>query len=275
MIQDWLKYAERNPNTYVFRLIDVSEKATPGTMIKSYLGEELLKAYRDIEFLKSKFSKSPEQELIDYIKRYVLPSNRNQMSKNVSQGDFGEVLASLIVSYFQNLIVPAKKLRLKINNEKSVFGTDMIAHNGGTVITDMYYYEIKTKIKLNKIYPAKGDPGVHITIVAHNSLLSSESTPNEQIADHLSRHFYEIGDLESSERYFDIVRNPLNYKRNFELFFIIDHDKYIRDILDDLHNLPPSLHPLNVTIVLIKNLGRLIIETRDYAIGEAYKYIKK
>lgn len=275
MVQDWLKHAERTPNTYVFRLIDVLEKITPDVTIKSYLGEELLKAYRDIEFLKSKFSKSPEQELIDYIKKHVLPSNRSQISKNVSQGDFGEVVASLIVSYFQNLIVPAKKLRLKINNEKSVFGTDMIAHNSGAVITDMYYYEIKTKIRLEKIYPKPGEPPLHITIIAHNSLLSSESSPNEQIADHLSRYFHEIGDFERSDKYFDIVRNPLNYKRNFELFFIIDHDKYICDILDDLHCLPPSLNPLNVTIVLIKNLGRLIIETRDFAIGEAYKYINK
>ena len=59
------------------------------------------------------------------------------------QGDWAEILASLIVTYFQNLEVPLNKLQWKFNQNKAVFGTDIFAYNKGEKIHYLYYYEIK------------------------------------------------------------------------------------------------------------------------------------
>ena len=70
MINNWLHHSETRINDYsTFKLIDFTEKQIPDADIKSFLGLEFLKAYRDLDFLKCEFSCEPEQKLIDYIKQ--------------------------------------------------------------------------------------------------------------------------------------------------------------------------------------------------------------
>lgn len=271
MIDNWLDYTEQNPSPYAFKIIDVTEKVTPDDTFKAYLGDEILGSYRNLDFLKVQYQYEPEQELREYIKNYVLSSDKNQITKNVRQGDFAEILTSLIVSYFEGLEVPLKKLRWKFNNERSVFCTDLIAHNTGDAILDLYYYEIKSRLSIKRESVA-GESN-YITVVAHNSLIKDEQAPSEGIADFLARYFYELGDFDSSKKYMDIVKNPQDYNRKFELFLIIEQSRFIPNILTELDNLPPSLNPLRVTVVLIGGLGRLIIETQNLAIEQAVNFI--
>lgn len=270
MISNWLDYAVRNPNGYgQFRVIDVREKKQPDTTILEYLGKEIISSYRNLEFLKHTYRSEPESKLIQYIKDYVISSEKNTITRNVWQGDFGEIIASLIVSYFEGLKVPLKKLRLKFNRDRSVFCTDMIAHD--EPIKNLHYYEIKTRLKIRR--ETVNGVSANITVIAHNSLHKDEQEPNEFIADFLSRINYEDGNWDEATRYSDIVKNPHNYDKNYELFFIIDDQSAIAQILDDLEALPPSLTPLRTTVVLIKNLGRLIIAMKQVAIDEAKRYV--
>lgn len=271
MINDWLEQTEINPSPYIFKIINISEKSVQNDDLKSYISREILNSYRGLDFLKQLYKDEPEEKLIEYLKNYVFPSNKNQISKNVSQGDFGEILANLIVTRFQNLVVPIQKLRLKFNRDRSVFCTDMIAHNEGNIIENIHYYEIKTRLQIRKEQVA--EISNHVTVNAHNSLLKDENAPSEGIADFISRRCYEMSDYDNSLKYSAIVKNPNDFKRHFELFFIIDESKYKVKILEDLESLPPTLKPLRVTIVLIKSLGRLIISARQKAIEEAVKYV--
>lgn len=271
MINNWLDYTEQNPSSYTFRIIDVTEKVTPDDDIKEYLGGEILSSYRNLGFLKVQYEHEPEQNLREYIKNYAIPTSSNQISKNVRQGDFGEILTSLIVSYFEGLEVPLKKLRWKFNSERAVFCTDLIAHNSGKTISDIYYYEVKSRLNITR-ETVLGQSN-YVTVIAHNSLLKDEQIPSEGIADFLGRYFFEMGDFDSSHKYMDIVKNPQNYGRNFELFFIIEQSKFISNIFTDLNNLPPKLNPLRVTVVLISGLGRLIIETQNLAIEQAVNFV--
>src|SRR5690606_25940402 len=147
---------------------------------------------------------------------YIFPADSGLADKIVKPGDFGEILASMIVSYFEGLIVPINKLRWKFNNNRSVFCTDMIAHNDGDTIKDIYYYEIKTRQSIRK------ENGCYLTVNAHNSLLKDQLQANQGIADFLSRLSYEVRDFDASLKYGDIVRNPTKYNPHFELFFIIE-----------------------------------------------------
>lgn len=271
MLEKWLSIAETRPSPYVFRFINVTENQTPDDDVKAFIGKEIVTAYRNLDYLQLQYRTEPRHKLVEYINNYVLTSSDNQIAKNVGQGDFGEILAGLIVSHFFKLFVPIQKLRWKFNKDRSTFCTDMIAHNPDGNITDIYYYEIKSRLLIRK----EETDGTynHITVVAHNGLLKDEQTPNEGIADFLSRYFYEREDYDASAKYGDIVRNPSNYNRNFELFFVIEASKFKVEILDDLQNLPPTLKPLCVTLVLINGLGELIQETRELAISSAVNYV--
>ena len=230
--------------------------------------EKDISTIEQLKILREKFRKASEERLKQYIEGHVIPSDKNQFAKNVRQGDWGEILAALIVAYFQDLKVPIQKLRWKFNKEKSVFSTDMIAHNKGDSIKQIYYYEIKTSQN-----PGNKRDGKYITIIAHDSLLKDEQAPTEAIADFLARYYFDIGDYDNSRKYFDIVDNSHNYDRYFELFFIIEKDKYIKDILVDLHNLPPRLEPLRITVVLIDNLKVLVKNTWENLADEAVKLV--
>jgi len=271
MLRRWLTLEESDTSPYTFRLINVTERAAPDDDIKSFLGQEILTSYRNLDYLKSSYRNEPEEKLISYIKDYVLSSNSNQIAKNVGQGDFGEILAGLIVSYFLGLAVPIRKLRWKFNNNRSTFCTDMIAHNTGKTVTDIYYYEIKSRLRVRK--EKVGSNSNYVAVNAHNSLLKDEQTPTEGIADFLARYYFEMCDFDESSKYQKIVKNPYQYNRNFELFFVIETRRFITDILDELENLPPTLKPLRITVVLINELRRLTLETQQLAINTAINYV--
>lgn len=272
MLKDWLSYTEKNPSPYgFFRIIDVVEKKSADKAVYEYLGEQILSAYRNLNELKFRYEKSDEASLRDYLSNYVFPADTYTLVKNVRQGDFGEVLASLIVEYFQGLIIPIHKMRYKFNKDRSVFCTDMMAHNAGDKITDLYYYEIKSRLNIKK--ETVGAITHYITVIAHNSLLNDEQTPNEAIADFLGQRHYEQGDYDLAEKYNDIVLNASAYNRKFELFFVIEKGVFKESILSALQDLPPTLSPLCITVVLIEDLKTLVEETYKHAMSFATAHI--
>lgn len=270
LIDEWLQVETPSPSPYVFVLFNLQDKCVIPDDLHRQISYEIIDSYRDLKFLKHTFYSRPQEELRQYIHNYVLPSNQNQLSKNVSQGDFGEIVAKIIVENLLGLEVPAKKLRWKLNKEKSLFCTDLLAHNTGQ-ITNLYYFEIKSRLAVRKEY-INGVPN-YVTVNAHNSLVKDEQTPNEGIADFLSRYFYDRCDYDRSTAYSDIVINPTNYNRQFELFFVLEKSKYTPQILSDLENLPPTLAPLRVTILLVTGLGRLLVSIRRALIEEAIEYV--
>jgi len=213
MIKEWLNY-HKIKEAYVFELIDVIENNTPSAELIQYLKREILTSYRPLDFYKLHYHSEPEEKLRKYINEYVIPSDKNRLTKNVKQGDWGEILAALVVMYFQNLYVPIHKLRWKFNKDRSVFSTDMIAHNKDGRIKDIYYYEIKTRQS-----PQNKEYGEYISVIAHNSLLKDEQAPTEAIVDFLrvkSYFFWIILSLAGGILGFiDVVVSPLAFRFNF------------------------------------------------------------
>jgi hypothetical protein len=201
-----------------------------------------------------------EDEIKKYILNYVIPPASNNIDLIVRQGDWGEIFAGLMVTQFQGLAIPINKLQWKINKDKSVFGTDLIAFNQGDKIEDIYYYEIKTRINSHQ-KEGKIPNRNYISILAHNSLLKDQNAPNEMIADFLARLFIDRKEYDTARKFNEIVKNPQNYNRKFELFFIVEEDNYNENIFEELNSLPPQLNPLSVTVIIIKNLSTLINET--------------
>ncbi len=127
MINEWLERVPK-PDQYVFKLIHVTEIKKPDDNIINFLQTEILQSYRDIDFYKFHLQNSTEDDIRNYVKTQIIPGDENQIVRNVRQGDWGEILTSLIVAFYQGLEVPISKLKWKFNKDRSVFGTDMIAH---------------------------------------------------------------------------------------------------------------------------------------------------
>lgn len=262
MIEDWLKYEEKEDAGYVFKLIHITENQSPpdNDLIK-HLQKKILLSYRNLDFYKFYLGEAAtKDEIKKYVKEQVIPKEENQFDRNVRQGDWGEILTILIISKFQNLEIPINKLQWKFNKDKAVFGTDLLAFNKGEKIENIYYYEIKTRLNPDK-KEGKNPNRHYIAVWAYNSLYKDEQSPTESIADFLTRLYFEKEDYDTASKFKDIVKNPHKYNRKFELFLIIEKSKFIDEILQELNELPPELEPLNVTIVFIENLGDLVKET--------------
>ena len=262
MLDTWLKYEEKYTQEYIFRLICITEKQSPSdeNLIK-HLQEKLITSYRPLIFYRFHFEETAtEEEIKGYVRNQVIPKEENQFDRNVKQGDWGEILAALIVSKFQKLEIPINKLQWKFNKDKAVFGTDLLAFNKGEKIKDIYYYEIKTRLHPDQ-KEGKNPNRHYIAVLAYQSLYKDEQSPTESIADFLERLYFEKEDYDTASKFKDIVKNPNNYNRKFELFLIVEKDNFERkadEILSELNELPPKLDPLKVTVVLIDNLKKLI-----------------
>lgn len=263
IFDNWLEYSKQNSN-YKFTIVNVTEKnsSKEDELIK-YLQKEVLLVYRKIEFYKFNLAEESEENIIKYVKEQVIPKDENPIDRNIRQGDWGEVLAALIVLKFQNLQIPINKLQWKFNKNKSVFGTDLIAFNKGEQIKDIYYYEIKTR--LNPQNKEGSESNKHfIAVLAYKTLLIDSQSPTESIADFLERLFFEKEEYEKALKFKDIIKHPENYQKKYEVFLIVEKNNFIkkmREILEELNNLSPKLDPLNITIVLIDNLEKLINRT--------------
>lgn len=260
IISDWLDYKNEN-SPYLFRIVRITEKKSPDDDIIKYLQDKIITSYRSLEFYTFHLGESAtEEEVRRYVNDHVIPKNDNQFDKNVRQGDWGEILSGLIVTYFQNLVIPINKLQWKFNKDKAVFGTDLIAFNNSERIEDIYYYEIKTR-KNPDTKEGKIPNRFYVSIWAHNSLLMDVNSPTESIADFLERLYFEKKEYNTASKFKDMVKNPQNYNKKFELFLIVEKVNFTADLLIELNSLPPQLDPLNVTIVLIDNLSDLVNRT--------------
>lgn len=259
MIEHYFNYTQDRTD-FCFEFFYVTQNKNVDDAFLEDLKEKVLLSYRSIEDYKFYLSESTEDEIKEYVTDYVVPQNAGIIDRIVRQGDWGEIVAGLIVANIQKLSIPIRKLRWKINKNKSVFGTDLIAFNLGDPITDIHYYEIKTRVASHK-KEGKAPDRNYISIIAHNSLAKENNMPNEMLADFLMRYYVEQKDYASAAKFKDIVKNPSGYKRNFELFFIVEKDQYTDAIFDELHKLPPQLSPLRVTVIIINDLQSIIDET--------------
>jgi len=259
MIDEYFAHTEHRTDL-AFKFFYISESKKVDNTLIEVLKDSMLKSYRTIEQYQFHVEGFTDTEIMDYVRDYVIPPSVSILDLNVRQGDWGEILAGLMVSQFQGLSIPINKLQWKINKDKSVFGTDLIAFNQGEKIEDIYYYEIKTRLKSHKKEGRKPHHG-YISVLAHNSLLKDEGAPNEMIAEFLMRLFVNRKEYDMARKFSDIVKNPKNYNRKFELFFIVEQHEYTEAIFEELNNLPPTLAPLCITVIIIKDLRKLIDDT--------------
>ena len=253
--------SNNKPSKYSFQIVHITEKNKPDTAFISYLKKQVLFSYRSLDFFQRHFSTyATDDEIRKYVNK-IIPDNKIQLDRNVRQGDWGEVLACLIVTYFQNLKVPISKLQWKFNNNKAVLGTDLIAFNKNGEIKDIHYYEVKTRQNPQEKEYIRKKERCYISVLAYKSLEKDASSPTSSIANFLEMFYYEKGDFDNSDKFKDITRFPQNYNSYYEIFLIFEKNNFREILLDELEALPPKLSPLKVTLVFVDNLKQLVNKT--------------
>lgn len=80
-----------------------------------------------------------------------------------------------------------------------------------------------------------------------------------------------------SDKYDEIFDNINKYKKEFQIFLIIEKSIWNEDILQNLHDMSPKLRDLHVNVLLIENLKDVIEDTYNMSIkvGEELVYGKE
>jgi hypothetical protein len=260
-ITDYFDSDHENTVRFSFSIVRVTSKRDPDTAFINYIKDRIIFAYRPFKFYQNHFRPSAtDDEIRNYVKEQIIPSDDFRLDRNVRQGDWGEILAALIVTYFQNLKVPINKLQWKFHKDKAVFGTDLIAFNKDGDIKDIHYYEIKTRQNPHQKEGNKKERH-YVSVWAYKSLEKDANSPTSSIANFLELLYFEKNDFENAGKFTDIVRNPQNYKSYYEIFLIVEQKKFTEMILDALDEFPPILSPLNVTLVFVDGLKELVEKT--------------
>ena len=257
---DYFELDTKSP-TYSFDVIHITEKKKPDIAFINFLKEQILFSYRPLGFYEHHFSPSAtNDEIRSYVKN-IIPKDNTLLDRNLRQGEWGEVLACLIVTYFQNLKVPINKLQWKFNSNKAVFGTDLIAFNNSDEIKDIHYYEVKTRQNPHKKEGNKKNGRYYISIWAYKSLEKDNFSPTSSIANFLEMLYFEKEDFDNADKFKNITRFPQNYNSYFEIFLIFEKNNYRDILLDELETLPSKISPLRVTLIFVDNLKQLVNDT--------------
>lgn len=260
IINKWLSETIRNKHSYKFSIIDINEKTKVTDDIIDYLALSLLSHFRDLEHLKRMFKNEPRSKLQNYIKNNIFPSIDSSLSlklqsinDNVRQGDWGEVLTTSIALDIRHVNAPVKKLRYKMNKEKSLFGIDVLAfeEDGNKNLVKAILFESKTRQTYKK----------QIGVEAYNSLRKNSDKAFIDMLNFLSTVFFEKGDFELADKYDELVKEPDSIDKEYHSFIIMEKSVWKGAILDCLDNETVDFKNVYFNIFLIDNMKDIVAET--------------
>ena len=284
MIEQYFSQPTSDSQTYNFSFITITENKKRDEQLITELQKKILTAYRSQRYLQRKRRNLNRNQLIDYINKKVIPRDKTNFDLAVRHGDFGEVFASLIIQYIEKKEF-FNKLRWKYNNDKSVFGTDIVAFDNINNPTEIGYYEIKTrenalkKEEIEKVKVGKNNKSIldYITKIAYKSLENDMNSDKESILDFMSRWYEEKDDLEKSDLFSDIVDGVRTVNKIYSIYIITDikiTKKKYSILLSSLNSLPITINPLNVVFVFIEDIKGLIKETWSTIASNGADYIE-
>jgi helicase len=278
MIDTWLSASAPDSTSYpTFKFIEITERCAPDERLLKFIQEKILYAYRDQNFLIRNFQQKTPDVIKNYIEKNVIPADINNFDKSVREGDFGEIVSSLIVGEIQHREA-FTKLRWKINKDKSVFGTDIVAFDSMNDPSKVYYYEVKTRYDaMKKESPGKGEPSECITVIANKSL-QYDISMNENILDFMAREYNAHGQYDKADKFLDYVLHPESIEKAFEIFILTDSSIYNKNyamllqMLDDVQN---KETPLSITFVFIDNMKQFVDDIWSTIIDNSVEILTK
>lgn len=285
MIKQYFSIKEQNSLNYNFYFVRITQDKPKDDCLIDELQKNLLRGYRDPNYLQRKRRNLDKKGLENYIQKKVIPNKKNNFDLAVQYGDFGEMFASSVIEFINSKIT-FHKLRWKYNSDKSVFGTDIVAFDSMDNPTEVTYYEVKTRENaLKKEIIQKGNKKKNIpelkefvTIVAYKSLEKDMLSDKESLMDYMSRLFYAEKEYDKSDLFSDLVDGKRSVNRKYEIYVITDGKVMsgnYKDLLDVLNKFQKKINPLSVTFVFIDELKTLVTETWNTIVQHGAGFIER
>lgn len=230
---------------------------------RDFLQEACLFSYRTDNFLKNKFHCKSQSEIVKYIEENVIPASRTQIDQNVRNGDFGEIVVALISHYFYHQET-FKKMRFKLNNTKSAFGTDVISFDNIDNPSKISFFECKVRqdlLQKESVKISSKKQCQYISVIAYNSLSHDFSNVTQPMLDYMAQRFDEQGNEELSKKYIQLSTSYRGMDTNYEIFLITSTQVPLPNydvLIQSLNSMSLTLNPLKLTIVLIDDLYTII-----------------
>lgn len=278
MLDDFFECLKREEGYCNFATFEISSiEELDG--FTEFLGHKIIESYKDVEFLRRHFAHEGKEALKEYLQSHVYPEGDYQIDQNVKNGDLGEIIGEQTIhEYEEGLTVPIKKLKWKMNNKKSVFCTDIFAHNSIGPIDVLKYYEVKTYTTRN----------INVGVKAFDALKKDVESGREPIANFLSqRHLAkailaeELGQgevaaehYEKSDEYMSIVKGSKDYTRKYEAILVREKGRFREEELERIDEKEPFFDDLLVSVVLVDNLQDVINLSFEKSYDIAWDLIK-
>ncbi len=216
--------------------------------------------FKDLEHLKRMFKGESRSKLRKYIRNDIFPSidsslslKQQELNNNVRQGDWGEVLTTSIALDIRSVNAPVRKLRYKMNREKSILGIDLLAfeEDGDNNIIKAILFESKTRRTYKK----------EIGIEAYNSLCNDSEKAFIDMLNFISTLFFDRGNYEMADRYDELIKNPDSIDKDYHAFIIMEKSVWKDAILDCLNREAFDFEDVYLNILLIDNMKNIVEET--------------
>lgn len=277
MIRQYFSEKERDSQKYIFTFVKINQDKDIDPQFEEYIQKNILTSLERPSFYKNVLKQMSEEDMRNFILTRIIP-NEEDFGKSVRSGDLGEVIASLIVRYFQNK-EPVAKLRWKVNRNKSVFGTDIVAFDNINNPQDITFYEVKKKNNaLERTKNEKTEEYEYLIIKAYNSLQYDVTPNNESILSYMSKDYEYKENYELAIKYADLSLHPERVNNSYEIFIITDakiEEKDYKITLEELNKLQPTMKPLSITYIFINNISNFTKSIWNSIVDNGVKFINQ
>lgn len=157
MLDKWLTWSERHPNTYSrFEVVDVEPAHELASEVRSHLVDLLHSSMFDPADLNA-FAEHlgwSARELAGY----RVPTN-----DSIKRGDFGEVLTAAMLEQFHDYEVPVQKLRRKLMGNQTLPATDILTLRVGEAgsLEEVCFVESKLRTFRDNVVAVEGCTQLH------------------------------------------------------------------------------------------------------------------
>ena len=245
MLDDWLYYSKRPPNSFNFDVIDINEKDNRDLdKVNNILRKIFIVNTMDYTLLKEISAKIGwDNTFSKFISPILTKTERMQKAK------FGEMLEGEILESFFDFVIPVKKWRYAITSDQSLPSIDIVAikHNGSE-ITEMCFVECKVT----------GGSDRRLVVTAHKQLMDDLDKRSLHILPFIIARLKETNDP-LHEMFLDYCLKRTLDDDSHRVSVVFDQQNWDDQSLKNLNNVIPNpTSNLTIDVITIESLEMVI-----------------
>jgi len=210
----------------------------------AYLSNEVSSNLINPEYLKQAAEIAGLATVRQYLDEYVI--TRVTSTRN---GDFGEILGSLMLREKEDYLIPIQKLRYREAKDWSPRLTDILALKvSNHTVQLVCYAEAKTRTLPDNDAGKEG----------YERLKRDSEVPHPEILHFVSARLWDTKNWPVLKLILQLFSSRADYVREFRLLLIYDRDAWRTKVLDVIEEVQPDINNFSVQVVLLSRLQCLI-----------------